>query len=293
VFTNGVGTATTAAAALTVTPGLAIVTDPAPQTAAVGTAVTFTAAATGTTRPRVRLQVSTDGGVTFADISGAVGLKYRVKALATADGNLYRAVFANAAGSAATTAAGLTVNYGVIVLGLRKNLVVPAGTAVSLTGTLGGLSAPAVQWEVSFDKGRHYIPLIGATSPTFAFTAAAADNGNYLRATFTENGRTRRTGPVVLTVGTPPAVTTAPADTSVAAGQTATFSVAATGSPVVKVQWQVSTDGGRTFVNVRGGTRATLTLVRVKAAMSGQLYRAVLTNAFDQLATPTATLTVL
>lgn len=48
-------------------------TDPASQTAAAGTVVTFAAAATGTTRTRAQSQVSTDGGATFAHVPGAIG----------------------------------------------------------------------------------------------------------------------------------------------------------------------------------------------------------------------------
>jgi hypothetical protein len=96
---------------------------------------------------------------------------------------------------------------------------------------------------------------------------------------------------VVLAVGDPPSATR-PGDRIVAAGQTATFSVTPTGTLPVKVQWQVSTDGGKTFVNVPGAMRTTLTLMRVKAALNGHQYRALLTNAFDQVATPAAMLTV-
>jgi uncharacterized repeat protein (TIGR01451 family) len=292
VFANIVGTATTAAAKLTVTPGLAITADPVSQTSPVGTMVTFTAAATGTTRVRVQWQVSTDAGATFANIPGAVGLKYRVKALATSDDNLYRAVFTDAAGMAATAAAGLNIDFSLTVSGVGRKLVVPVNTPVSLTGSLPRLTSPTVQWEVSTDKGRHYTPVTGATSPTLAFAARAADNGKYFRAAFTENGKTRRTAPVVLVVGDPPTVTTAPANVSVAAGETATFSIAFTGTPVVHGQWQVSTDGGKTFTNVRGAVRPTLTLMRVKPSLSGHLYRAVLTSAFDQISAAAAILTV-
>jgi hypothetical protein len=254
--------------------------------------VTFSAAATGTTRLRVQWQVSTDGGATYANVPGAVGLKYRVRAAATADDNLYRAVFTNAAGTAATAAAGLNVNFSLTVAGMRRKLVVPAGTPVALTGSLPRLTSPTVQWEVSTDKGRHYAPVTGATAATLSFAAQAADTGKYFRAAFTENGKTRRTAAVVLVVGDPPAAPAPPAPVSVAAGQTATFSVAFTGTPVVRVQWQVSTDGGKTFVNIRGATRTTLTLMRVKAALNGHLYRAVLTSPFDQVATAAALLTV-
>lgn len=292
VFTNTAGEATSAAAALAVTPGLALLADPAPQTAAVGTMVTFTAAAEGTKKPRAQWQVSTDGGATFVNLPGAVGVKLRVKVLATVDGNLYRAVFTNVAGSAATTAAGLTADYSVTVAGMRRPLIVPVGADVSLTGSVRGLTAPTVQWEVSTDKGKTYTPVPGATAATLTFTAAAGDTGKYFRAVFTAGTKVRRTGPVVLTVGTAPAVTTPPASTTVAAGQTATFSVAIAGTPVVKVQWQVSTDGGKTFTNVRGQMKTTLTLRNVKPTLNGNLYRVMLTSPFDQVVSLAAVLTV-
>ena len=292
VFTNAAGTATTDAATLTVTPGLELVTDPAPQTAVVGTTATFTAAATGSPRPRVRWQVSHDGGATFADLPGATGRTLRVKATATVDGNLYRAVFTNRAGSLATAAAGLAVDYRLNVGAMRKSLAVPAGAPVALTGVVSGLTGATVHWEVSADRGRTYTLVPGATAATLTFVAGPADDGTYFRAAFTAGTRVRWTAPVVLTVGHPPTVTSPPADVTVARGKTATFSVAFSGTPVVRVQWQVSTDGGQTFTNVRGATRPTLTLPRLTAARTGNLYRVVLTNPFDQVVSPAARLTV-
>jgi hypothetical protein len=292
VFTNAAGTATTDSAALTVRPGLAVVSDPVSRTVPVGSTATFTAAATGVTRPQVQWEVSADGGATFANIPGAVGLKYRVKALATVDGNLYRAVFTNAAGTAATAAAALTVNFSLNVEGLPKALSVPVGAAVSLTGVVSGLIAPAVQWEVSADRGTTYSAVPGATTATLSFAAGAADAGKYFRAVFTAGPRVRRTGPVALEVGDPPAVVAPPADATAPAGGMVTFGVSFAGSPVVAVQWQVSTDDGRTFTNVRGAVRPILTLNHVKSALTGVLYRVVLTNAFDQVVTPAARLTV-
>lgn len=56
----------------------------------------------------------------------------------------------------------------------------------------------------------------------------------------------------------PPTVTQNPSGTSTGAGQTATFTAAATGLPSPTVQWQVSTDGGSSFNNVAGATSTTL-----------------------------------
>jgi hypothetical protein len=65
-----------------------------------------------------------------------------------------------------------------------------------------------------------------------------------------------------LTAGTAPAVTAQPADPGpLTANQEVTLTSAASGSPVPKVQSQVSTDGGRTFTNMKGATKPTYSLV--------------------------------
>ena len=97
--------------------------------------------------------------------------------------------------------------------------------------------------------------------------------------------------PTALTIIDAPAVTTQPTDQIVAAGVPATFTAAATGTGV-KIQWQVSTDGGQTFTVVRGATRATLTIRKTTSAMNGNLYRAVFTNAVGMTESATAILTV-
>jgi hypothetical protein len=60
----------------------------------------------------VQWQVSTDGGVTFSNLSGATSTTLSFAASTTQNGNKYQAVFTNSGGSATTTAATLTVNSG-------------------------------------------------------------------------------------------------------------------------------------------------------------------------------------
>jgi hypothetical protein len=114
VFTNSAGSATTSAATLTVT-GVApaVTTQPANASVTAGAAATFTAAASGTPAPTVQWQVSTNGGGTFSNDTtdaGATTGTLTVSATTTSEsGYEYRAVFTNAAGSATTAAATLTV----------------------------------------------------------------------------------------------------------------------------------------------------------------------------------------
>lgn len=94
-----------------------IATQPTNQAGLTGQAVTFTAAAVGTAAPAVQWQVSTNGGLSFTNlsdghgVSGASTMRLTLSGLtATLNNNRYRAVFTNAAGSTISTAAVLSVS---------------------------------------------------------------------------------------------------------------------------------------------------------------------------------------
>lgn len=95
--------------------------------------------------------------------------------------------------------------------------------------------------------------------------------------------------------------TTQPANSSVTAGGTATFTVAAdpgVGTSPVTFQWQTSSDGGATWANaagpgISGATTGTLTLASASAPQNGLLVRAVASDLRPTAAnSATATLTV-
>jgi hypothetical protein len=88
-----------------------------------------------------------------------------------------------------------------------------------------------------------------------------------------------------------PYITTQPANQTVTAGQTATFTAAATGSPAPTVQWQVSSNGGTMFSNLSGATSATLSFTTA-ASQNGYKYQAVFTNSAGSATTAAATLTI-
>lgn len=87
-------------------------------------------------------------------------------------------------------------------------------------------------------------------------------------------------------------ITGNPANQSVNAGQTATFTASATGTPSPTVQWQLSTDGGGTFNNVAGATSTTLSFTTT-AGQNGNQFRAVFTSGANTANTSAATLTVI
>lgn len=90
--------------------------------------------------------------------------------------------------------------------------------------------------------------------------------------------------------GTAPTIVTPPSAQHVMAGQTATFTVSATGTVPLGYRWQVSTNG-TTFTDVPGATAATLSFI-AHVGDDGHDYRAVVTNSLGSATSASAMLTV-
>jgi hypothetical protein len=176
----------------------------------------------------------------------------------------------------------------------------PQGGVAGISGPLdlGSFSdlAPAGSWAVTVDWGDTSADTfttsqqgpLGTKAHTYAqaggyaVTVTVADSlGDGNRATFQVN----------VNASAPPAVTQQPVSQTVSAGQRATFTAAATANPAATVQWQVSTDGGKTFADIPGATSTTLSFTAA-APQNGNQYRAVFTNALGSAASAAATLGV-
>lgn len=180
------------------------------------------------------------------------------------------------------------------------------GTALGpiAMGTIGTQSQP-LSWQISgtIPAGLQFASSSGATL-TSAGTLNTPSGVMLLRGTptgpagnftlslvaFEGPNRTLTSSPIysytiTLTGGTAvaPTITTQPANVTVNAGSTATFSVVATGSPTY--QWRK--DGAA----LAGATSATLTLTNVSAASAGA-YSVVATNTIGSVTSANATLTV-
>ena len=132
-------------------------------------------------------------------------------------------------------------------------------------------------------------PALNAGDPAFSPPPATDERGqNRLAGPAVDLGAVEM--PVTPPAPSGPVVSVQPGDQSVADGQVATFSAAASGSPAPSVQWQVST-GGAPFSDVGGATSATYSLV-AHTADSGKQYRAVFTNVAGTATSNAARLTV-
>jgi hypothetical protein len=202
VFTNSVGSATTASATLTVQTAPTVTTAPKNTTVNAGQSVTFTAAASGNPPPTVQWQVSSDGGSTWSNITGATSTSYTIaNTTASQNGYLYLAVFTNTVGAATTTSATLTVRYAPIVISSPTSQTVTAGNSVSFTASASGNPTLTVQWQVSTNGGSTWSNISGATSTTYTLsTTSASENGFEYRAVFTNSLGVATTDVAILTI---------------------------------------------------------------------------------------------
>src|SRR5206468_1423519 len=110
VFTNPYGTATTAAASLTVAAvqsAPTVTTQPANVSVTAGSPASFSAAASGSPTPTVQWQQAASGS---SSIAGAESATYTFSAAVADSGRLFRAVFSNAGGTATSRAAAVTIS---------------------------------------------------------------------------------------------------------------------------------------------------------------------------------------
>jgi hypothetical protein len=295
VYTNPVGTATTAAATLTVhVIAPVIVTNPVNQAAGSGESVTFTAAARGFPSPAAQWQSSSDG-VTFTNIAGATGTSYTLKAAPAANQEQYRVTFTNAGGSVASKPARLAVSGSVpSVTRAPVSQTANPGQAITFTAQGSGSPAPGVQWQVSVDGGNTFSNIQGATAASLRITAATSANGYQYRAVFSNRWGPAASAAATLTVtggpSSPPLITTplvGPAS-AVSAGQRVTLTAAA--SDAGTVQWQQSSDGVN-FAPI-AGANANRYSFAAQVSLDGEEYRAVFINPFGQTPTNAVTLAV-
>jgi len=178
-----------------------------------------------------------------------------------------------------------TINPGTgpAITGQPANQTICAGANASFSIT--SASATSFQWQISTDGGVTYNNqpnggvYSGATTATLTITGATAglNNNRYRCNASTQCGTTSSNGGI-LTVNSPPAVTTHPTSVSLCTGANHTFSVVTTGSSPT-YQWYISTDGGGTFNLLpnggvySGATTANLTITGITAGLNNNQYR--------------------
>ncbi|MEP6662832.1 MAG: immunoglobulin domain-containing protein, partial [Verrucomicrobiota bacterium] len=258
VVTNAAGTATSLPATLMVVSTFPnVVSQPASRTNNAGTIATFSVSATGLAPLNYQWLKNgsplSDGG----NISGATSTSLTIANVLGVDAGTYSVVVTNSVGSTNSLNATLTV-IDPLITSQPTSRTNTLGTTATFSVVATGTAPFSYQWRKNNADMSDVGNISGATSATLTLSnVTAGDAANYTVRIANSSGSVTSVV-AVLTVINAPLITSQPSSRTNAAGTTATFSVAADGSPLT-YQWK---KGGVTISNggnISGATSTTLT----------------------------------
>jgi hypothetical protein len=275
--------------------GPVITGQPAAQSVCSGASAIFSITATGT----YQWQLSTDGGSTWNNISGATNASYTVSGATTLmNGNQYRCTVTNSCGTTQSTAATLSVSASTQITQQPQSVSACVGGTQSFTVTATG-GTISYQWQISTNGGSSWTNVPGAAAATYTLSdITLAMNGDQYRCVV--NGtcppNTATSNAATLSVALI-SISSQPSSVTICDGGNTGFSVTASGINLT-YQWQINTGSG--FVNLSNGgiysgaTTSSLNVTGATPAISGYQFRCLVASSSctNTILTQVATLTV-
>src|SRR5947199_5917213 len=164
------------------------------------------------------------------------------------------------------------------------NQTVTAGQTAMFTVVATGTAPLSYQWQ------KNGANIAGATSSSYTTPATTiADSGATFDVVVSNSVGNATSNLATLTVSAAPlapTITTRPANQTVTAGQTATFTVVASGTAPLSYQWQ------KNGANIAGATSSSYTTPATTIADSGATFDVVVSNSIGNATSNLATLTV-
>ncbi len=284
------GTATaannqTATISFVINPGAspAITTQPINQTVCDGANVTFTI--TAATATNFQWQVSTNGGASWANITGATNATFILSAVTSSlNGNVYRCQASTVCGITNSTSAILNINTAIAITAQPASATICSGQSNTFCVTATG-SNVLYQWQSSTSCTGPWTNVVAATNSCLTLNNVLATV--YYRCVVSSSScaGSITTNCATLTVNTGVIISTQPTDAENCAGTQATFTVAGTSTQTINYLWQISTNNGASFSNISGSNNASYTVTNLTTSASNNHYRCLLTNA--SCSTPT------
>jgi hypothetical protein len=272
IVSNRCGSLTSSVASLTVDDVPAIVSNPVAAAVCPGSPVSFAVAATGASP--ITYQWRRNG----VALPGATSSTLQIAAVASNDAGAYDCITTNHCGSTTSSQAVLSLNSAATIVASPGSTSVCPGLPVQLSVTASGTPAPTFRWK------RSGVIIPGATSSTLSIVSAQPqDAGEYVCIAENLCGSST-SSPATVTVLSPVVVTASPGSVTTCLGTTATFSVAASGTPPLSYQWR------RNGSPISGQTGSVLQLTAASGVAGG--YDCIVTNTCGSATSAAATLTV-
>ena len=236
-------------------------------------------------------------------ISNATSSSYTTGATTKAmNGYTYYCTVTNAGGTVTSRIATLTVQYPATL-----NASYPMDTAAVIGNTAtfevkisasGNPASYTYQWYSKANASATASAISNSNSAKYTTGAATeAMNGSYYYCTVTNTGGTATSRSAKLTVYVPPVLdSNSPADTTVIAGQTATFSVVIKkdGIPAsYTYQWYSKVNASDSWAAIDGATSKSYSINQTSVLQNGSYYYCKVTNAGGTTSSRAAQLTVL
>jgi hypothetical protein len=225
------------------------------------------------------------GGV---NISGATSASYTTPPTILADdGTLFSVAISNSAGSMTSPNMILHVSPAPTAPTITTqpvSLTVTAGQTASFNVVAAGTAPLSYQWQ---SNGTN---ITGATASTYTTPATAiSDNGTQFSVTVTNSVGNVTSTNATLTVNasvSAPSITTQPSNQTVTVGQTATFSVVASGSAPLTYQWR------KNGITIAGANSASYTTPATAQTDGGSLFSVIVSNSAGNVTSANGVLTV-
>jgi hypothetical protein len=251
-----------------------IVTQPQGTSARAGTSTQFTVVAAGT--PTLYFQWHKDGN----PIAGATMSTLPLNAVGALDAGAYSVIVSNSLGVTPSHAAVLVVDSTPLLLSQPQSVVASPGGTVLFSVAADG-PALAYQWS------HHGVPVPGMTGSAYPIESASAGaQGNYFVAVTNFAGAVTSSVATLTFDASALSILSQPKDKAVEPGYPATFTVLASGIPVMAYQW--SHNGSP----IAGATDASFTVISADPDAVGG-YSVLVTNGYAAATSATAYLALL
>lgn len=252
-----------------------ITRQPSDQTVIVGSTATFSVT-TRSTKATYKWQVSYDDGATWnnSNAESSTSRIFKLVTNAKYNGYKYRCMVKNGSWTEYSSVVTLTIKPKIVKQPVDVTAYYGNTVAFAVTAKGAGLK---YQWQVSSDGTKWAKSgAEGNNTSKLNITATAGLNGKLFRCKITSGSFVIYSDEVQLT--TKSMIRTNPTNVTVKAGEKANFTVKTSGTNL-KYQWQVSTDGGKTWKisGVEGSKTNTIT-VTAKAKFNGYMYRCIVIN---------------
>ncbi len=272
LVTNAAG-AKTYSSAVTLKAKTVISQQPASKNLSIGEKAAFTVKATGAGL-KYQWQYNKGEGWKNSNAAGAQTNTLTINVSAGYNGYKYRCVLTNATNDqTASSAATLTVKTKITKQPASANLPLGETAKFTVTATGAGLK---YQWQYNKGDGWKNSGGTGATAATLSIPVTSGRNGWKYRCVITDaNGKQTTSSVATLTAKT--VITAQPNGVRAAIGETAKFTVTATGAGL-SYQWQYNSGDGWKNSGATGATTATLS-INAKNTYNGWKYRCIITDA--------------